>query len=201
MLRQSMSEQGLTSHGEVDVAMGQLRQLSGFLQESVMTIRAQPVRGLFHRISRIAREAGREAGKSLKLVTVGEATELDKTVTERLTEPLTHMVRNAVDHGLERPEDRIEAGKSERGTITLSAAHRSGRVLITLSDDGGGIDRVRVRRVAEEKGLISPDDDLSDSDIDNLLFLPGFSTNAEVSKLSGRGVGMDVVRRDRKSVV
>ncbi|MCA0872273.1 chemotaxis protein CheA [Seohaeicola saemankumensis] len=196
MLRQSMSEQGLTSHGEVDVAMGQLRQLSGFLQESVMTIRAQPVRGLFHRISRIAREAGREAGKSLKLVTVGEATELDKTVTERLTEPLTHMVRNAVDHGLERPENRIEAGKPERGTITLSAAHRSGRVLITLSDDGGGIDRARVRRVAEEKGLISPDDDLSDSDIDNLLFLPGFSTNAEVSKLSGRGVGMDVVRSE-----
>ena len=200
MLRQSMSELELSSHNAIDDAMAQLKQLSGILQESVMTIRAQPVRGLFQRMSRIAREAGRETGKELKVVTVGDSTELDKIVTERLVEPLTHMIRNAVDHGLEPLETRTSAGKPARGTITLSAEHRSGRVVITLSDDGGGIDRARVRAVAEEKGLISPEDDLVDSDVDNLLFMPGFSTNSEVSTLSGRGVGMDVVRSEVMSL-
>ncbi|WP_368187480.1 chemotaxis protein CheA [Aestuariibius sp. HNIBRBA575] len=196
MLRQSMGELEISSHGSIDSAMGQLKQLSGILQESVMTIRAQPVRGLFQRMSRIVRESSKESGKSARLVTNGDATEVDKTVTERLVDPLTHMIRNAVDHGLENPEDRVKAGKPERGTVTLSAAHRSGRVLITLSDDGAGINRKRVRQVAEQKGLVSPEDDLSDSEVDNLLFMPGFSTNDEVSKLSGRGVGMDVVRSE-----
>lgn len=196
MLRQSMSELEIHSHGSIDNAMAQLKQLSGILQESVMTIRAQPVRGLFQRMSRIAREVGRETEKDLKVVTNGDSVELDKIVTERLVEPLTHMIRNSVDHGLETREGRAKSGKPERGTITLSAEHRSGRVIITLSDDGGGIDRIKVRQVAESKGLVAPEDDLTDSDVDNLLFMPGFSTNAEVSKLSGRGVGMDVVRSE-----
>lgn len=196
MLRQSMSQTTGASNSTVEAAMGQLKQLSGILQESVMAIRAQPVTSLFQRMGRIVRESAKEAGKSAKLVTLGDTTEVDKTVIERLVDPLTHMIRNAVDHGLERAEERRAVGKPEQGTVTLSAAHRSGRVVIALSDDGAGINRPRVRQIAEEKGLIQPEDELSDADIDNLLFRPGFSTNTEVSNLSGRGVGMDVVRSE-----
>lgn len=197
MLRQSMSELPQSASSKtVEEAMGQLKQLSGVIQESVMAIRAQPVRSLFQRMSRIVRETAREAGKQARLVTLGDATEVDKTVTERLVEPLTHMIRNAVDHGLESPEARRAAGKDERGLITLEAAHRSGRVVITLRDDGAGINRRKVREIAEAKGLVRPEDDLTDADIDNILFCPGFSTATEVSNLSGRGVGMDVVRSE-----
>lgn len=196
MLRQSMNELPVSASGSVSEAIGQLKTLSGVLQESVMAIRAQPVRGLFQRMSRIVRESSRQAGKSTRLVMVGEATEVDKTVTERLVEPLTHMIRNSVDHGIETVEDRRAVGKPEQGTIKIEAAHRSGRVVIALSDDGAGVNRVKVRAIAEQKGLVRPEDDLSDADIDNLLFLPGFSTATEVSQLSGRGVGMDVVRSE-----
>jgi two-component system chemotaxis sensor kinase CheA len=134
-------------------------------------------------------------GKQVRLKTEGEATEVDKTVVERLAEPLTHMIRNAVDHGVESPEARVAAGKPPEGTVRLSAAHRSGRIVIEISDDGAGIDRPKVRASAIKKGLISPDAQLSDGDIDNLLFLPGFSTAATISSISGRGVGMDVVKR------
>ena len=196
MLRQSIDEMPRSANNAVSEAMSQLKQLSGVLQESVMAIRAQPVRGLFQRMSRIVRESSREAGKNARLVMVGEGTEVDKTVTERLVEPLTHMIRNSVDHGLELPEDRAEAGKPDQGIIRLEAAHKSGRVVISLSDDGAGINRAKVRAIAEEKGLVRPEEDLTDSDIDNLLFRPGFSTATEVSNLSGRGVGMDVVRNE-----
>ncbi len=157
-------------------------------------IRAQPVKSLFQRMSRIVREASSAVDKNVKLVTEGENTEIDKTAIERLADPLTHMIRNAVDHGLEDTETRLSSGKAETGIIRLSAAHRSGRVIIEVSDDGGGINRERVRSKAVEKGLISEDANLADSEIDQLLFLPGFSTAAEVSNLSGRGVGMDVVK-------
>ncbi|MDO6731614.1 chemotaxis protein CheA [Marinovum sp. 2_MG-2023] len=200
MLRQSMKELPHSASKTVEEAMGQLKQLSGVIQESVMAIRAQPVRSLFQRMSRTVRETAREAGKSARLVTVGDATEVDKTVTERLVEPLTHMVRNAVDHGLETTDIRRALGKDDRGTITLEAAHRSGRVVITLRDDGAGINRQKVREIAEAKGLVRPEDDLSDSDIDNILFRPGFSTATKVSNLSGRGVGMDVVRSEIQSL-
>ena len=200
MLRQSMSGSDHERRNSVDDAMSQLRQLSGMLQEGVMAIRAQPVRGLFQRMSRIVRETAKEAGKSAQLVTLGDSTEVDKTVTERLVEPLTHMIRNAVDHGLETPEARLAAGKPEKGFVTLEAMHRSGRVIITLSDDGAGINRPKVRAIAESKELVRPGDDLSDADIDNLLFRPGFSTATEVSNLSGRGVGMDVVRNEIQSL-
>jgi two-component system, chemotaxis family, sensor kinase CheA len=130
----------------------------------------------------------------VRLVTEGEGTEIDKTMIERLSDPLTHMIRNAVDHGLESPEKRVAAGKSAEGTVTLSARHRSGRVVIEVRDDGAGIDRTKVQTRAEERGLIAPGLTLSESEIDSLLFLPGFSTADQVSKLSGRGVGMDVVR-------
>lgn len=196
MLRQSMNELPVSANSSVSEAIGQLKTLSGVLQESVMAIRAQPVRGLFQRMSRIMRESSRTAGKDARMLVIGDSTEVDKTVTERLVEPLTHMIRNSVDHGLETSEARVEAGKPAQGTIKLEAAHRSGRVVISLSDDGAGINREKVRAIAESRGLVRPEDDLTDSDVDNLLFRPGFSTAESVSELSGRGVGLDVVRSE-----
>jgi two-component system, chemotaxis family, sensor kinase CheA len=181
---------------DVDRSLDQLRQLSRQIQESVMAIRAQPVKPLFDRMHRIVREASMAAGKSARLVTEGEATEVDKTIIERLADPLTHMIRNSVDHGLEKPARREELGKPTEGVVKLSAAHRSGRIVITVQDDGAGIDRDKVRQIAVEKGLVSATAELSPQEIDALLFLPGFSTATEVSALSGRGVGMDVVRSE-----
>lgn len=172
-----------------------LRLLTREIQESVLAIRAQPVKPLFQRMARVVRDTGSATGKSVALVTEGDLTEVDKTVIERLADPLTHMVRNAIDHGLERPERRRAAGKPETGTVRLSAEHRSGRVLIEIADDGAGIDRARVRALAVERGLIAADAALGEAEIDALLFLPGFSTAGRVSDLSGRGVGMDVVKR------
>ena len=194
MLSQSVAEAGLSSNTQVSSGLDEFLQLTRDIQESVMMIRAQPVKSLFQRMARIVRESSGDVGKTVRFVTEGEATEIDKTVIERLADPLTHMIRNAVDHGLENTEDRVTAGKTAEGVITLSAAHRSGRVVIEVADDGGGINRAKVKSIAETKGLIQPDQALSDSEIDNLLFLPGFSTASEVSNLSGRGVGMDVVK-------
>jgi two-component system chemotaxis sensor kinase CheA len=160
-----------------------------------MAIRAQPVKSVFQRMPRLAREVAAITGKQVRLITEGEGTEVDKTVVERLTDPLTHMIRNAIDHGLESPEKRIAAGKNPEGLVKLSAAHRSGRIVIEVADDGGGINRERVKAIAVERGLIAPEATLTDEETDNLIFMPGFSTASEVSDISGRGVGMDVVRR------
>ncbi|MDW3221884.1 MAG: chemotaxis protein CheA [Paracoccaceae bacterium] len=194
MLSQSLESSGLSPHSDAMNGLEEFQRLTRDIQDSVMMIRAQPVKSLFQRMSRIIREASAAVGKDVRLHTDGEGTEVDKTVIERLADPLTHMIRNAVDHGLEGPEDRIAAGKPEQGRVNLSAAHRSGRVVIEVSDDGGGINRPKVLQIAIDKGLVPPDASLSDSEIDNLLFLPGFSTATVVSDLSGRGVGMDVVR-------
>ena len=194
MLSQSLVAANLAPNSAVSNGLDEFLQLTRDIQESVMMIRAQPVKSLFQRMSRIVREASAAIDKKVALVTEGESTEIDKTVIERLADPLTHMIRNAVDHGLEVSEDRVRAGKSEIGSVHLSAMHRSGRVVIEISDDGGGINRPKVRRIAEEKGLISPDAQLSDADVDQLLFMPGFSTADQISNLSGRGVGMDVVK-------
>ncbi|WP_421704024.1 chemotaxis protein CheA [Aliiroseovarius sp.] len=194
MLTQSVEEAGLPPNSAVRTGLEEFLQLTRDIQESVMMIRAQPVKSLFQRMARIVRESSADVGKDVRLRTDGENTEVDKTVIERLADPLTHMIRNAVDHGLESTEDRIAAGKPVEGNVFLTAMHRSGRVVIEVADDGGGINREKVRAIAEKKGLIAPDLQLSDSEIDNLLFLPGFSTADEVSNLSGRGVGMDVVR-------
>jgi two-component system chemotaxis sensor kinase CheA len=144
---------------------------------------------------RLVREVAAMTGKPVRLVTEGEGTEVDKTVIERLADPLTHMIRNAIDHGLESPEKREAAGKPAEGVVRLTAAHRSGRIVIEVADDGGGINRERVKSIALERGLIAADATLSDEEIDNLIFMPGFSTASEVSDISGRGVGMDVVKR------
>ncbi len=194
MLSQSIAAVGLHGNTKIETGLDELLQLTRDIQDSVMMIRAQPVKSLFQRMGRIVRESSASVGKKVRLVTEGEGTEIDKTVIERLADPLTHMIRNAVDHGLESGEDRLASGKSEEGQVTLSASHRSGRVVIEVADDGGGINRAKVKSIAEEKGLIPPGQELSDSEIDNLLFLPGFSTANEVSNLSGRGVGMDVVK-------
>jgi len=194
MLSQSLEQSGLSPHSDAMNGLEEFQRLTRDIQDSVMMIRAQPVKSLFQRMSRIVREASATIGKNVRLHTSGEATEVDKTVIERLADPLTHMIRNAVDHGLESSERRLETGKSEQGNVTLSAAHRSGRVVIEISDDGAGINRPKVRQIAVDKGLIPSDAQLSETEIDNLLFLPGFSTASVVSDLSGRGVGMDVVR-------
>nr|WP_298912242.1 chemotaxis protein CheA [uncultured Roseobacter sp.] len=200
MLSQSLESSGLSPHSDAMNGLEEFQRLTRDIQDSVMMIRAQPVKSLFQRMSRIVREASAAVGKDVRLHTQGEGTEVDKTVIERLADPLTHMIRNAVDHGLESSEDRLAAGKSEQGRVNLSAAHRSGRVVIEVSDDGGGINRPKVLQIAIDKGLIPEDANLSDSEIDNLLFLPGFSTAAVVSDLSGRGVGMDVVRTSIQSL-
>ena len=183
------------SSNDLSNAMSSTEQLTRDLQDAIMAVRAQPMRAVFQRMQRVVREAAHLAGKKVHLEMEGEDTEVDKTLIEKLTDPLTHMLRNAVDHGVEKEQVRLEQSKSATGTIRLSAAHKSGRIVITLSDDGAGINRVRVRDIAVEKGIISADAQLSDSDIDNLIFAPGFSTATTVTDLSGRGVGMDVVKQ------
>ena len=195
MLAERVAEAGLARISQVAVGLDELEQLTREIQDGVMAIRAQPVKSVFQRMPRLAREVAALVGKSVRLVTEGEGTEVDKTVIERLSDPLTHMIRNAIDHGLERPEKRAAAGKPEEGVVHLSARHRSGRIVIEIADDGAGIDRARVRAIAVEKGLIPADNKLTDEETDNLIFLPGFSTAATVSDISGRGVGMDVVKR------
>ncbi|MEO4000929.1 chemotaxis protein CheA [Mesorhizobium sp. CAU 1732] len=195
MLAQRVTEAGIARLSDVAVGLDDLENLTREIQDSVMAIRAQPVRPIFQRMSRVVREVADMTGKSVRLVTEGENCEVDKTVIERLADPLTHMIRNAIDHGLESPEKRVAAGKPEQGVVRMIAAHRSGRVVIEVSDDGAGINRAKVREIAIGKGLIEENLQLTDSEIDDLIFAPGFSTASTISDVSGRGVGMDVVRR------
>ena len=195
MLSQSVIENDATGTSAVNMGLEELQQLTREIQDSVMAIRAQPVKPVFQRMSRIVREVADMVGKSIRLVTEGENTEVDKTVIDKIAEPLTHMIRNAVDHGIESPEKREAAGKDPEGTIKLTAKHRSGRILIELADDGAGINRERVRQKAIDNDIIAADANLSDDEIDNLIFMAGFSTADKISDISGRGVGMDVVKR------
>ena len=194
MLAQSVKAEGLPPNSPVRTGLEEFLQLTRDIQESVMMIRAQPVKSLFQRMSRIVREASADIGKEVRLKIEGEQTEVDKTVIERLADPLTHMIRNAVDHGLETADAREAAGKPRQGNVTLTAMHRSGRTVIEVGDDGAGIDRTKVLNKAIVNGLVPPDTQLTDAEIDSLLFAPGLSTATAVSNLSGRGVGMDVVR-------
>jgi two-component system, chemotaxis family, sensor kinase CheA len=195
MLSQRVLEAGITRASGVAMALDELEHLTREIQDSVMAIRAQPVRSVFQRMPRLVREVADKTGKQVRLLTEGEGTEVDKTVLERISDPLIHMIRNAIDHGLESPADRIAAGKPAEGTVRLVAMHRSGRIVIEVTDDGAGINRVRVKAKAIEKGLLPADAQPSDEEIDNLIFLPGFSTASSLSDISGRGVGMDVVRQ------
>ncbi len=195
MLSQSVIENDNNGTSSINMGLEELQQLTREIQDSVMAIRAQPVKPVFQRMSRIVREIADMTGKSIRLITEGENTEVDKTVIDKLAEPLTHMIRNAVDHGIETPEKRSTLGKNPEGTVRLTAKHRSGRILIELADDGAGINREKVRQKAIDNDLIPADANLSDEEVDNLIFLPGFSTADKISDISGRGVGMDVVKR------
>lgn len=194
VISQKLESCGLGNDSEIMAALDDYRYLAREIQEGVMSIRAQPVKALFQRMGRVVREAGDATKKNVNFISEGEGTEIDKTILERLADPLTHMLRNSVDHGLESPEKRRAAGKPEVGIVRLSAAHRSGHVVIEVSDDGAGLNRDRILAKAMEKGLVAPDAKLSEAEIDNLLFAPGFSTAESITNLSGRGVGMDVVK-------
>jgi two-component system chemotaxis sensor kinase CheA len=195
MLAQRVGEYGIAPSSNLAMGLDELEQLTREIQDSVMAIRAQPVKSVFQRMPRLVREVANMTGKQARLVMDGENTEVDKTVIERLSDPITHMLRNAIDHGLESPDERRAAGKNPEGVVRLAALHRSGRIVIEVQDDGKGINRERVLSIAVKKGLIAPDLQLTDEEIDNLIFLPGFSTADKISDVSGRGVGMDVVKR------
>ncbi|MFK7986603.1 MAG: chemotaxis protein CheA [Sandaracinaceae bacterium] len=165
------------------------------LQDLSMSLRMVPLRGMFQKMGRVVRDVAQKRGKRVKLVTAGEDTELDRSLVDILSEPLIHMVRNAVDHGVESPEERAESGKDEVGTITLSASQQGGYVIVELSDDGKGLDRDRILQKAIKQGVVSPDRQLSDQEVMQLIFSAGLSTVDKVTDISGRGVGMDVVRQ------
>ncbi|MCH2241099.1 MAG: chemotaxis protein CheW, partial [Aquabacterium sp.] len=165
------------------------------LQESVMSIRMIPMSTVFSRFPRMLRDLAGKLGKKVELVTQGEATELDKGLIEKITDPLTHLVRNSVDHGIEMPADRLAKGKHEAGTITLSASHQGGSIVIEVRDDGRGLSREKLLKKARERGIEAPDT-MSDADVWGLIFAPGFSTAEVVTDVSGRGVGMDVVKKN-----
>jgi two-component system chemotaxis sensor kinase CheA len=176
--------------------LSQLARVTAEVQRATMSMRMIPVGQLFQRVERVIRDLSRKAGKLVVLETSGVDTEIDKTVAEELADPLLHMVRNSVDHGIEMQADRIAAGKSAEARIRLSAHHQSGQILIEISDDGRGLDSAKIRRKAEERQLISPNAQLTDTEIYQLIFEPGFSTAEKITDVSGRGVGMDVVRRN-----
>ncbi len=176
--------------------LSQLARVTAEVQRATMSMRMIPVGQLFQRIERVIRDLSRKAGKQVVLETSGTDTEIDKTVAEELSDPLLHMVRNSVDHGIELAADRLVAGKSPEAHIRLSAHHQGGQVIIQISDDGRGLNSEKIRRKAEERQLISPAAQLTESEIYQLIFEPGFSTADKITDVSGRGVGMDVVRRN-----
>jgi two-component system chemotaxis sensor kinase CheA len=178
---------------ELMAAVQQVAGVSSQLQETVMDIRMLPVRHVFERFPRLVRDLARQQGKEIELILEGEATRIDKAIIDEIGEPLVHLVRNAVDHGIETPEARMARGKTPTGTILLSAAQESNHVVITIMDDGAGIDAARVRQRAVQRGLLKGEENLSERELVQLIFAPGFSTSEAVSELSGRGVGLDVV--------
>ena len=201
MIAQAILAQRIASKSPVSVEeLEALESLTREIQDGTMAIRAQPIGSVFNRVPRIVRELETETGKSIKLTMEGESTELDTTVVERLGEPLTHLVRNAIDHGIEDSETRIANGKPAEGKLHLAAYQQSGRMVVSLSDDGAGINREAVLKKAIERGLVPADACLKDEEIDNLILSAGFSTAETVSHLSGRGVGMDVVSENVKKL-
>ena len=178
---------------EMIEAVHQVSGVSGQLQETIMDVRMLPIRNVFERFPRLVRDLARQQGKQVELILEGEETRVDKAIIDELGEPLVHMIRNSVDHGIEPPDVRVARGKSPTGTLLLSAAQESNQVVLNIVDDGGGIDVDQVRRRAVEKGLVRPDEVLTDKEAVQLIFSEGFSTARTVTDLSGRGVGLDVV--------
>jgi two-component system chemotaxis sensor kinase CheA len=184
-----------TTDIQVKAIAEEIERLALELRDTTMGVRMVPIASLFGRFRRLVHDLANELGKEITLTTSGEETELDKTVIERLNDPLVHLIRNSIDHGLESAQQRGEAGKSPQGNIHLQARHTGDKVLISIRDDGRGLDRDRIQAKAEENGLLAPGTKLSDSELFQLIFQPGFSTAQQVTNLSGRGVGMDVVKR------
>jgi two-component system chemotaxis sensor kinase CheA len=178
-------------HGQ----LAQLTRLTRTLQDHALHLRMVPLQATFQKLSRLVRELAKKTGKEVCLEVSGENTEMDRSMVEQLHDPLVHMIRNAVDHGIEGPADRVAAGKAPMATLRLSASQTGGSIVIELADDGRGLQRDRILAKAREKGIVKPDEHLSDGEIDQLIFAPGFSTAAKVSEISGRGVGMDVVSK------
>lgn len=195
MLSLQVNEAGFAQASPTGLALVELQNLTREIQSSVMSIRAQPIKPVFMRMSRVVREVSNATGKKANIVLEGETTEVDTTVIEGLSDPLTHMIRNSVDHGIESAEKRAELGKPEAGEIKLSASHSSGKIVIEVKDDGAGINREKVLEIAIKKGIVQAEAKLTDEEIDNLIFAPGFSTAEAITDVSGRGVGMDVVRQ------
>lgn len=182
--------------GRLTGNLAQLRRVTADLQRSAMSMRMVPIRPTFQKMARLVRDLSRRSGKQVELVLSGEDTELDRKVVEEINDPLMHMVRNSIDHGLEPPAERLRAGKPPAGRLSLSACHQAGTIVIAIGDDGAGLDTARIRDKAIERGLVAATDALTSSDIHQLIFQPGFSTAERVTEISGRGVGMDVVRRN-----
>lgn len=180
--------------------LAQLERNMRELQETVMRVRMLPINVVFSRFPRMVRDLAQRLGKQIELKLTGEQTELDKTVLEKIGDPLVHLVRNSIDHGIESPEKRLAAGKSAAGTVHLDACHRGGNIAVEVSDDGGGLDKDRILAKAKDRGLVGANDVLTDEQIYDLIFLPGFSTAEKTTDVSGRGVGMDVVRRNIKEL-
>jgi len=194
MIRQSETLQSLGDR-KIVRDISQLASITSELQRSSTVLRMIPIKQTFQRMSRLVRDLSKNSGKMINVVTVGEDTEIDRNMVDEIYNPLVHMIRNAVDHGMEMPEDRIRAGKPERGTIKLKAFHRGGNIVLEIADDGRGLNREKIRQKAIKNGLISPTDALTDQEINRLILLPGFSTADKITDVSGRGVGMDVVKQ------
>jgi len=199
VIAQSMVVQhpDMVAAGDSDLsrAVGQLRGITSDLRRTAMALRMVPIKATFQKMARLVRDLAVQQGKEIQLVLEGEDTELDRTVVDDLSDPLVHMIRNSADHGIEPPEERVRAGKERCGTITLQAFHQGGYIVIRIADDGRGLSPERIRRKAEERGIVSSTAVLDRREILELIFAPGFSTAETVTDLSGRGVGMDVVRR------
>ncbi|MNC06010.1 Chemotaxis protein CheA [compost metagenome] len=195
MLAQRSNELDPVEHGELITSMGQLQRNARDLQESVMSIRMMPMEYVFSRFPRLVRDLAGKLDKQVELTLQGSSTELDKSLIERIIDPLTHLVRNSLDHGIETPEKRLAAGKSSVGNLILSAEHQGGNICIEVSDDGAGLNRERILAKALSQGM-PVHENMSDDEVGMLIFAPGFSTAEQVTDVSGRGVGMDVVKRN-----
>ena len=195
MLAQRSNELDPVNHGDLITSMGQLQRNARDLQESVMSIRMMPMEYVFSRFPRLVRDLASKLNKQIELTLLGSSTELDKSLIERIIDPLTHLVRNSLDHGIELPDTRVAAGKSPVGNLTLSAEHQGGNICIEVIDDGAGLNRERILAKAVSQGM-AVNENMTDEEVGMLIFAPGFSTAEQVTDVSGRGVGMDVVKRN-----
>lgn len=195
MLAQRSNELDPVTHGDLITSMGQLQRNARDLQESVMSIRMMPMEYVFSRFPRLVRDLAGKLNKQIELTLMGSSTELDKSLIERIIDPLTHLVRNSLDHGIELPENRVAAGKSPVGNLILSAEHQGGNICIEVTDDGAGLNRERILAKAMSQGM-AVNENMTDEEVGMLIFAPGFSTAEQVTDVSGRGVGMDVVKRN-----